>query len=194
MISGVKVTFQNVVASARLKQKVDLDAVVRAFPEVEYKPEIFPGLPFKLKNPKTCILIFKTGGMVCTGAKSTNDARKAVMKVAKELKKRGIVMVDVKPEIMIQNIVASGSIEGVTIDVEKLHESARFDNEIRTMYEPEQFPGLIYRMEDPRVVFLVFSTGKLVCVGAKREEDVYKAIERLVSMLEEWGVLYRRVK
>jgi len=59
------------------------------------------------------------------------------------------------------------------------------------MYEPEQFPGLMYRMEDPRVVFLVFCTGQLVCVGAKREEDVYVATEKLVTTLEEMGVIYK---
>ena len=73
-------------------------------------------------------------------------------------------------------------------------EGARFDDEVRTMYEPEQFPGLMYRMEDPRVVFLVFGTGQLVCVGAKREEEIYAATEKLVTTLEERGVIYREAK
>ena len=190
MKSGVEIAVQNVVASAKLGHSIDLDAVVVAFPEVEYRPEVFPGLPFKLKKPKTCTLIFSSGRMVCTGAKSVKDARKAVLKVVGKLKREGIVGLS-KPEITIQNIVAKGSLNGAMIDIEKLHESARFDDEVRTMYEPEQFPGLMYRMEDPRVVFLVFCTGQLVCVGAKREEDVYVATEKLVTTLEEMGVIYK---
>ena len=190
MKSGVEIAVQNVVASAKLGHSIDLDAVVVAFPDVEYRPEVFPGLAFKLKKPKTCTLIFSSGRMVCTGAKSVKDARKAVLKVVRKLKREGIVGLS-KPEIVIQNIVAAGSLDGVMIDIEKLHESARFDDEVRTMYEPEQFPGLMYRMEDPRVVFLVFCTGQLVCVGAKREEDVYVATEKLVTTLEEMGVIYK---
>ena len=189
--SGVEIAVQNVVASAKLGHSIDLDAVVVAFPEVEYRPEVFPGLAFKLKKPKTCTLIFSSGRMVCTGAKSVKDARKAVLKVVGKLKREGILVRLSKPEITIQNIVAKGSLNGAMIDIEKLHESARFDDEVRTMYEPEQFPGLMYRMEDPRVVFLVFCTGQLVCVGAKREEDVYVATEKLVTTLEEMGVIYK---
>jgi len=190
--SGVEIAVQNVVASAKLGHSIDLDAVVVAFPEVEYRPEVFPGLAFKLKKPKTCTLIFSSGRMVCTGAKSVKDARKAVLKVVGKLKREGILVRLSKPEITIQNIVAKGSLNGAMIDIEKLHESARFDDEVRTMYEPEQFPGLMYRMEDPRVVFLVFCTGQLVCVGAKREEDVYTATEKLVTTLEEMGASTKR--
>jgi len=192
--SGVEIAVQNVVASAKLGHSIDLDAVVVAFPDVEYRPEVFPGLAFKLKKPKTCTLLFSSGSMVCTGAKSVKDARKAVLKVVGKLKREGILVRLSKPEITIQNVVAKGSLNGAMIDIEKLHESARFDDEVRTMYEPEQFPGLMYRMEDPRVVFLVFRTGQLVCVGAKREEDVYTATRKLVATLEERGVIYREAK
>ena len=76
---------QNVVASAAFNHSVDLDAIVKAFPHVEYRPEVFPGLAFRLKRPKTCTLIFDTGSMVCTGAKSEREAKRAIRKVAKEL-------------------------------------------------------------------------------------------------------------
>ena len=136
---------QNVVASAAFKQTLDLDAIVKAFPHVEYRPEVFPGLAFRLKRPKTCTLIFKTGSMVCTGAKSEKEARRAILKVARELKKGGIIIIG-KPEIKIQNIVASGSLGG-PVDLKKLCERARVGGSL--MYEPEQFPGLMYRMESP---------------------------------------------
>jgi transcription initiation factor TFIID TATA-box-binding protein len=72
-----EIHIQNVVASASLKHGIDLDAIVKAFPHVKYRPKVFPGLAFRLKRPKTCTLLFKSGGMVCTGAKSEREAGKA---------------------------------------------------------------------------------------------------------------------
>ena len=177
------VNIENVVASATLKQKVDLNAVVKSYPGVEYRPEQFPGLVFRLKKPKTATLIFNSGKMVCTGAKSEKEAKRAVMKIIKELKRGGIIIIS-KPELKIQNIVASASLGG-TIDLER----AAFELG-KTMYEPEQFPGLIYRMDDPKVVILLFASGKLVCTGAKREQDVYEAVNKLHEILEEKNLIY----
>jgi len=185
-----KVTIQNVVASARFNQGFDLNAIVKAFPNVEYRPEVFPGLAFKLRKPKSCALIFSTGKMVCTGTKSEREARKAILKVARELKKAGIMVRSGKPDIAIQNIVASVDLGEVSIDLEE----AIYKLKKGVMYEPEQFPGTIYRMEDPQVVFLIFNTGKLVCVGAKREEDVYRAVEKLVAFLEQNDLLVGMVR
>lgn len=177
------VSLENVVASATLNQKVDLNAVVKGYPGVEYRPEQFPGLVFRLKRPKTATLIFSSGKMVCTGAKSEKESRRAVLKVIKELKKGGIIIIS-KPEVKIQNIVASGILGGM-IDLEKAAYTLS-----RTMYEPEQFPGLIYRMEQPKVVILLFASGKLVCTGAKKEEDVYVAIDQLHALLEETNLIF----
>ena len=184
-----EVCVQNVVASAAFNHTVDLDAVVKAFPHVEYRPEVFPGLAFRLKKPKTCTLIFHSGRMVCTGAKSEGEARKAIMKVARELRGAGIIITG-KPEIKIQNIVASGNLGG-PVDLEGLCERARVGGNF--MYEPEQFPGAMYRMDSPKVVFLIFSAGKIVCVGAKREEEIYEGVENLRRRLEEMGVLYEKM-
>jgi transcription initiation factor TFIID TATA-box-binding protein len=177
------ISIENVVASATLNQKVDLNAVVKGYPAVEYRPEQFPGLVFRLKRPKTATLIFNSGKMVCTGAKSEKEARRAVMKVVKELKKGGIIIIG-KPELKIQNIVASGGLGGM-IDLEK----AAYTLE-HAMYEPEQFPGLIYRMAEPKVVVLLFASGKLVCTGAKQEQDVYVAVEKLHTLLEETSLIF----
>jgi len=172
------ISIENVVASATLNQRIDLNSIVRIFPGVEYRPEQFPGLVYRLKKPKTATLIFSSGKMVCTGAKSERLARKAIMKVVDELKKGGIVIL-AKPEIQIQNIVSSAGLGG-RIDLEKTTYSLK-----RTMYEPEQFPGLIYRMDDPKVVILIFASGKLVCTGAKKEAEVPRAIAKLQAALEE---------
>ncbi|OGD45695.1 TATA box-binding protein [Candidatus Bathyarchaeota archaeon RBG_13_46_16b] len=177
------IKIQNVVASATLNQRVDLNAVVKSFPGVEYRPEQFPGLVFRIKRPKTATLIFNSGKMVCTGAKSENEARSAVMKVVRELKKGGIIIIS-KPELKIQNIVASASLGG-RIDLEQAVSTL-----VKTMYEPEQFPGLIYRMDEPKVVILIFASGNLVCTGAKKEQDVYDAVNKLHESVEKQNLIF----
>ena len=177
------IKIENVVAAATLNQKVDLNAVVNSFPGAEYRPEQFPGLVFRLKKPKTATLIFNSGKMVCTGAKSEKEAHRAVKKVVKELKKGGIIIIG-KPELKVVNIVASVNLGGI-IELEK----TAYDLE-KTMYEPEQFPGLIYRMDEPKVVILLFASGKLVCTGAKKEQDVYDAVHKLHRMLEEEELIF----
>ncbi|UCC59196.1 MAG: TATA-box-binding protein [Candidatus Bathyarchaeum sp.] len=169
---------ENVVASATLNQRIDLNAVVKGNPLVEYHPETFPGLVFRIKRPKSAILIFSTGKMVCTGAKSEKEAKRAIKKVVRELKKSGIIILG-KPEIKIVNMVASANLSGL-IDLDGCAFTLG-----RTMYEPEQFPGLIYRVDEPNVVILLFATGKLVCTGATKEEDVYEAVGNLHKRLEE---------
>jgi transcription initiation factor TFIID TATA-box-binding protein len=143
---------QNVVASATLSQPMNLEAIVKAFLQVEYRPKVFLGLAFRLKKPRTCSLIFRTGRMVCTVAKSEGEARRAIFKVAKELRAADIITLG-KPVIKIQNIVASGSI-GSPVDLGGLCQRLRLGGSI--MYEPEQIPGAIYRIKSPSVVFLIF--------------------------------------
>jgi transcription initiation factor TFIID TATA-box-binding protein len=121
--------------------------------------------------------------MVCTGAKSEKEAIQAVNKVTRELKSHGIPLAN-KPEIKIQNIVASAALNG-EIDLENVVYKLK-----KVMYEPEQFPGAVYRMDEPKVVFLIFSAGKLVCVGAKKEQDVYTAVDKLQKILEEQELIY----
>jgi transcription initiation factor TFIID TATA-box-binding protein len=179
----LQISIENVVASATLDQKIDLLSIMKAFRNVEYRPKQFPGLVFRLKRPKTATLIFASGKMVCTGAKSEKQARGAVKKVVRELKNSGIVILG-RPEIVIQNIVASANLGG-RIDLEMA--ANVMDN---IMYEPEQFPGLIYRMMDPKVVMLLFASGKLVCTGAKKEEMVREAVEKLHDLLQREGLIY----
>jgi len=173
----------NIVASAALNQKVSLKSIVEKFPQAEYNPRFFPGLVFRLRKPKTATLIFETGKMVCTGAKSEKEAMQAVNKVTRELRSHGIPIAN-KPAINIQNVVASAELNG-EIDLENVVYKLR-----RVMYEPEQFPGAVYRMDEPKVVFLIFSAGKLVCVGAKKEGDVYEAVDKLRGILEEKDLIF----
>jgi transcription initiation factor TFIID TATA-box-binding protein len=178
-----EIKIQNIVASVALNQKIDLQEIVEKFPQTEYNPSVFPGLVFRLKKPKTATLIFGTGKMVCTGAKSEKESRKAVQKVVRELRNKGIQVIE-EPVVTIQNIVASAALGG-EIDLESLVYKLN-----RIMYEPEQFPGAVYRMDELQVVFLIFSAGKLVCVGAKKEEQVYEAVDKIQQLLEEKELIY----
>ncbi|MEX2348915.1 MAG: TATA-box-binding protein, partial [Nitrosopumilaceae archaeon] len=149
----------------------------KKFPDTEYHPEQFPGLVFRIKSPRTATLIFSSGKMVCTGAKSEEQAIKAVRSVVQKLRK-GKIKIKKDPVITIQNMVASVNLGG------KVHLERAARSLPRSMYEPEQFPGLIHRMLDPKTVILIFASGKLVCTGAKKESDVYRAVHNLHTMLE----------
>ena len=155
----------NVVASATIDQKLDLNDITKKFPDVEYHPEQFPGAVFRLK-------------MVCTGSKSEEMAVKAVNTVVQKLRKGGI-KIKKNADVTVQNIVSSINLGG------KVHLEKAARTLPRSMYEPEQFPGLIHRMLDPKTVILVFSSGKLVCTGGKTEKDVYRSVNLLHSLLEE---------
>ena len=172
----------NVVASAVLDQKLDLYEIQKKFPDVEYNPDQFPGAVFRLRVPKTATLLFSTGKMVCTGSKSEDMARKAVKIVVQKLKKE---KVKIKKEavVTIQNIVSSINLGG------KIHLEKTARTLPRSMYEPEQFPGVIHRMVDPKTVILLFASGKLVCTGAKTEQDVYRSVNNLHSLLEELDLM-----
>ena len=172
------VSIENVVASATVDQAMDLNKITKNFPDVEYHPDQFPGLVFRIKSPKTATLIFTSGKMVCTGAKSEQMSRNAVKTVVTKLRKGGI-KVKKDAVVTIQDIVESINLGG------KIHLEHADRSLPRSMYEPEQFPGLIHRMIDPKTVILLFSSGKLVCTGAKKEEDVYRSVNNLHSSLEE---------
>ena len=180
----LSINIVNVVASASLDQKINLIDIMKAFRNVEYRPKQFPGLVFRLKRPKTATLIFGSGKMVCTGSKSEKQARSAVNKVVRELKNNGIVILG-KPKIVIQNMVASANLHG-SIDLETAADI--LDN---VMYEPEQFPGLIYRMSDPKTVLLLFASGKLVCTGAKSEKMVYESVGKIYEVLKDYDLLFK---
>jgi transcription initiation factor TFIID TATA-box-binding protein len=180
--SPCDVKIQNVVAVATLGLKLDLLSIMKVFRNVDYRPEKFPALVYRLKRPKTSTLIFTTGKMVCTGAKSEKQARSAVKKVVRELRKQGFKIRS--PEIDVVNIVGTLDLDG-EVDLESMADI--LDD---VLYEPEQFPGLIYRMTEPKVVLLIFASGKLVITGAKREEQVHEAEDKMRSILVENGLLY----
>ena len=169
---------QNIVATISLGVKVPLVKLVRSQANTEYNPEQFPGLVLRIKKPKSAVLVFSSGNLVCTGTKSIKQVREVIVQVIKQLRKIGI-KVKGKPKINVQNIVASGSINIVM----NLNEIAiKLEN---TEYEPEQFPGLVYKLEEPTATFLLFSNGKLVCTGTKNRKQLDESMKRLIKNTRE---------
>jgi transcription initiation factor TFIID TATA-box-binding protein len=177
-----QVKIQNIVATGALAQNLDLYSILKVSARAEYNPQRFHGLVYRLKRPKTSSLLFSSGKMVCTGAKSERSAKAAIRRIANELRTHGIVIIR-NPEVKIENIVATADLNG-TLDLEVVAERLT-----KTIYEPEQFPGLIYRMDEPKAVILIFTSGKLVITGAKTEVGVRLAAKKLQETLEKNGLI-----
>jgi len=183
----VDIKVVNIVASATLAEKLDLDMIAQSPEETEYKHEQFPGLVYKVRNPKTATLLFTSGKAIITGAKSVEDVYKVVAIVAEKLRKIGADVFKIKDiKVVVQNMVATSDLGADEINLTEIAIGLGLEN---VEYEPEQFPGLVYRVEDPKAVILVFGSGKIVCVGARSTEDVLKAVEKVSEELTRLGVL-----
>ncbi len=167
----------NIVVSSDLKHDVPLEKMAATLSNTEYNPEQFPGLVLRIKEPKTSALIFSSGKIVCTGARTMEQVDEAIQKIIKSLEKINI-KITIKPEVTIQNMVASGSV-GMDLNLNKL--TIKLDN---TEYEPEQFPGLVYKLNEAKATFLLFSNGKIVCTGTKSEDEAKAALEKLIVNLK----------
>ena len=180
-----KITIVNMVATTSICKELNLRNLSEALEGAQYEPEQFPGIVYRLQEPKTSMLLFHSGKVVCTGAKSLEDVCTAIEYLVKKIAATGI-SVTKKPEIIVQNIVASADL-GSALDLNTLAISLGLD---RVEYEPEQFPGLVYRMDDPKVVMLLFRSGKIVCAGARKTADVEQAVERITKILGDAGLLH----
>ena len=183
-----EVIVENIVASTSFADKLDLDAIAQALEEAEYEPEQFPGLVYRLEEPKTATLLFRSGKANCTGAKNVENVRKTVEIIADKLRNLGIdVYKNENLKIVIQNIVAISDL-GTELNLNEVAMGLGLEN---VEYEPEQFPGLVYRLEEPKVAMLLFGSGKIVCTGARRTEDVSIAVQKLADELAALGLLKR---
>ena len=174
-----RIKIQNVVASASLGIKINLNKIMSTMKNVEYEPEQFPGLVMRLNQPKSASLIFTSGKIVCTGTKSPKEAKMAIAKVVSKIRKIGF-KIPSKYKVKLENIVASAKLD-LKINLDQI--AFTLEN---TEYEPNQFPGLVYRMRDPKVTFLLFGSGRVVCTGGKTVVDVRRAIEKLYKNLKKF--------
>ncbi|XP_026554212.1 TATA box-binding protein-like protein 2 [Pseudonaja textilis] len=175
--SGIVPQLQNIVATVNLACKLDLKNIALHARNAEYNPKRFAAVIMRIREPRTTALIFSSGKMVCTGAKSEEQSRLAARKYARVVQKLGFPakFLDFK----IQNMVGSCDVkfpirlEGLVLTHQQF-----------SSYEPELFPGLIYRMVKPRIVLLIFVSGKVVLTGAKDRSEIYEAFENIYPILK----------
>ena len=175
---------QNIVASVVTSEKFDLNMISSNLEGAEYNPKRFPGLIYKMKDPKIAFLVFTSGKLVCTGAKTVEKVYEAVDKFREKLEDIG-VKVKEDPKIKFQNFVATSDLHAeinlsqvaITLGLECIE------------YEPEQFPGLVYRIQEPKAVALIFKTGKVVCTGTKNVKEIEVALGKIVLELTNAGLI-----
>ena len=182
---------QNIVSTANLGCTLRLRQIALQARNAEYNPKRFAAVIMRIKEPKTTALIFSSGKMVCTGAKSEEDSRKASRKYAKIIRSLGFP-VEFK-EFKVQNIVGSCdvkfqiSLSKLNMKLGKLNSNSDYGNNKSKKYichyEPEIFPGLIYHMLEPEIVLLIFVSGKIVLTGAKEREEIYEAFKKIYPVL-----------
>jgi len=176
----VQYTIVNMVASANLNATLDLYNLAITIPNIEYEPEQFPGAILKLAEPKVSMLLFKNGKVICSGASSEKDLGMAIYKASKlihEIQKK--VKIQKNAEFQVVNLVATANLN-MTLDLFKT--AMELDS---VEYEPEQFPGAILRIEDPKLTLLLFKNGKLICAGAKREDLLKKGLAKAAKIIRE---------
>lgn len=177
-------SIENIVASSGIGQELDLQSVAMDLREAEYDPEQHPGLVYRMQDPKSTALIFRSGKIVFTGAESIEDVSQSLSTVFDHLRELDI-RVGEEPEFVVQNIVTTADL-GQTLNLNALAIGLGLES---VEYEPEQFPGLVYHLDDPDVVTLLFGSGKIVITGGTQPEDAEMAIDTIVSRLDDLGLL-----
>ena len=173
-------------ASTTLAEDFDLPKIEAGLEGAEYNKTKFSGLVYRAKDPKAAFLIFTSGKVVCTGAKSIENAHAAIINLANTLKDIGFDKIDLESEVRVQNIVASADLE-TQLNLNSIVMAFGIEN---VEYEPEVFPGLVYRIEVPTLVVLVFSSGKLVIAGGKCEDDCNEGLRIVKTEFNNLGLLY----
>jgi len=173
---------ENVVVSASLNRELPLERLAARLENADYNPETFPGLILKIESPKANALLFSSGKVICTGARNLKEAKAAIAVIVKKIEGIGLKVGKV-PDVEIQNVVASGSVGG-KLNLNEI--IMKFEN---TEYDPEQFPGLVYKPANTHITFLLFGTGKVVITGAKSEKETKEVIWALREELLNAGEL-----
>ena len=179
-MTKIEITVENIVASINLHCRIPLERVAAGADNAEFNPEQFPGLVLRITEPKTANLLFGTGKMVCTGGKSLDDVHAAVGKVKEVLAGFGVEFGG-EPDVEVVNLVAS-----VKTDLELHLDRLAYKLE-GVEYEPEQFPGMVFRTIKPKAAILIFSTGRFVVAGAKSLDDVREVFDMLLERLRNIG-------
>ncbi len=182
---NIKIT--NIVFGVELGSQVPLDRIANYLENAEYEPESFPGLVYRIPDYGSTALVFTSGMCILSGINNIDLAIKSAEKMVEDFKSIGINF-DKDPKLTIVNLVVSAELHAL-LDLNKIvYELGDCE------YEPEQFPGLIYRMDNPKVVVLIFNTGRVVITGSKDVKISAKAAEVLRKRLKEVGAIIKDLK
>ena len=178
----VEINIENVVATTSLNKTINIKSVAKRL-DAKYNPDKFPGAIVRLEHPKAVLIVFKSGSIVCTGTKSEEMTKKAICKFASDLSHITKLQNVKLQAIKVENIVASCNLRN------KIHleDAARILP--RSLYEPEQFPGIIHRVCHPKTVLLLFASGRLVCTGAKSTQEVNDSVNAIHMELEQMDLI-----
>jgi TATA-box binding protein (TBP), component of TFIID and TFIIIB len=177
------IRIENIVASARVAESLDLSALCEQYRDAEYDRRRFPGVIVRMHDPRMAALVFGTGRVILTGVKTTRDLEKGLFCLGEKLRVLDPA-IDAIPSYVVQNIVASADL-GVPLNLTRI--AIGFDFE-HVEYDPEQFSGLIYRMADPKVVALLFCSGKMIVNGCKVPDDAKRAVAHITTALGKIGI------
>ena len=179
-----KVKITNLVLELNFKRNIPLDRIANRLENAEYEPESFPGLVYRIREPKSTALVFTSGKSILSGISDVDKALKSLQSMIEDFKEIGIEMKE-EPEVKIVNLVATADL-GIILDLNKVvYDLGECE------YEPEQFPGLVYRMDDPPVVVLIFNTGRVNITGSRDIRTVMKAADNLRKKIEEIGAVLK---
>ena len=178
-LPNVKVV--NVVASTKAERQIDIELLATKMPHTIYEPENFPGLIYRKCDPKVSIIVFSTGKIVSIGSVSEKIAKESIITTISEIMSIQGEKITVK-RITTENVIAISSI-GCEIDLEKA-----VNCEIKAIYEPKKFPGVIYRVRN-NLVALIFKSGKIISVGSKSEDEAKSIIHLTYKILKKFDCL-----
>jgi len=177
------IIIENIVATTNIAKELDIEHLANAIQDSKYNPEEFSGLSIYFDEPKAVVFIFSNGKITCTGVKNIDDIEDLIIKTINKMEEAGISIMD-EPEVEIENIVVSSDIKK-ELNLLNISKNPLLE---KVEYRPEQFPGLVYRTDDPNIILLIFSSGKIVCTGAKKLEDASNAINTIEDKLKSMGI------
>ena len=176
---------ENIVASGSIADFIDLETISAKMENCDLNKKRFPGAVYRIKDPKVAFLIFSTGKVVITGAKNHEDLARSQHILIQKMKEAGVICHDT-PDVAVTNMVCSYDL-GTKINLNKVVMTLSLES---IEYEPEQFPGLVYRIPDPKVVALLFSSGKIILTGEKNMDEAVKGLEYLKQKLGDISLQY----
>jgi transcription initiation factor TFIID TATA-box-binding protein len=182
--SNEKMSTSNVVGLTKIADELDLEKLYVELEKTSYEPEQFSGLIYRNEDPIGTVILFSTGKILCTGAKSPKFVKIIISQLVDKLKFLDISVFD-KYNVQIKNMVFTRTIRH-PINLAKVALSFGLEN---VDYEPNDFPGLVYRTTDPKATFLLFESGKIICTGADSNAHAELAFKQLEGKLKRYKII-----